>query len=107
MSMCVYVRARARACVCVDGMNLKCALSWHIHIVFIPYYASVYSQAHTHTHARTYARYLRTANRGSRHSSSCSAQYTGFRCLCLYCVDCHDLVGNVTTYVNFVGDFIH
>ena len=36
-------------CVCVDGMNLKYALRWHIHIYqFIPYYASA---IHKHTHA--------------------------------------------------------
>ena len=46
-------RGPQMVCVCVDGMNLKCALHWHIHI-------SVHSvlcqciHAHTHTHARTH-----------------------------------------------------
>ena len=48
MRMCVCVRA------CVDGMNLKYALRWHIHMYqFIPCYAST----------RTSSNHLRTANR--------------------------------------------
>ena len=41
-----------RMCVCVDGMNLKYALLWHIHrsvySVLCQYY-NLYTQAHAHT----------------------------------------------------------
>ena len=47
MCVCVCVCVCVRACV--DGMNLKYALRWHIHIYqFIPYCASA-THAHTHT----------------------------------------------------------
>ena len=46
--MCVCV------CVCVDGLNLKHALRWHIHIQFVPYYASaICTRAHAHTRPQT------------------------------------------------------
>ena len=105
---CVCVCVCVRVCVCVDGVNLKCALRWLIHI-------SVHSvlcqciltstSTHTHTHTHTICG-QRTEAQGTV-SSSCSAQYNGLRCFCLCCVNCHGLAGNVTTHVNFVGDFIH
>ena len=39
----------SNGCVCVDGMNLKYALCWHINISVHPYYASA---IHKHTHTR-------------------------------------------------------
>ena len=45
-----------RMCVCVDGMNLKYALLWHIHrsvySVLCQYY-NLYTQAHAHTPPQT------------------------------------------------------
>ena len=42
---CVYVLC---VCVHVDGMNLKYALRWHIHIYqFILCYAVLYTSTHT------------------------------------------------------------
>ena len=48
--MCVHVS------VCVDGMNLKCALLLHI-------YTAVHSVQCQRTHTHAHARYLGTANR--------------------------------------------
>ena len=43
--VCVCVHA----CMCVDGMNLKCALHWHI---CISVYSVLCQCIHTHTHMR-------------------------------------------------------
>ena len=40
----VWECVRVCVCVCTDGMNLKYALCWHIHI--IPYYASAIGHKH-------------------------------------------------------------
>jgi len=40
-------------CVCVDGMNWKCALRWHIHISVHSVLCQCYTQAHAHTHPQT------------------------------------------------------
>ena len=45
--VCVFVCVRARVSACVDGMNLKYALRWHIHI---DQFILCYTQAHAHTH---------------------------------------------------------
>ena len=47
MRVCVCVREREREWVCEDGMNLKYALHWHIHISV----HSVLCQCHTQAHA--------------------------------------------------------
>ena len=44
------VRACVRVCVCVDGMNLKYALRWQIHISVPSVLCQCYTQAHAHTH---------------------------------------------------------
>ena len=41
---------RVCVCVCVDGMNLKYAARWHIHISVHSVLCQYYTQAHVHTH---------------------------------------------------------
>ena len=52
--VCVCVRACVRACVhacvCVDRMNLKYAVRWHIHISVHSVLCQHYTQAHAYTH---------------------------------------------------------
>ena len=40
-------------CVCVDGMNLKYAVRWHIHISVHSVLCQCYTQALAHTHPQT------------------------------------------------------
>ena len=38
---------------CVEGMNLKYAQRWHIHISVYSVLCQCYTQAHVHTHSQT------------------------------------------------------
>ena len=46
--VCVCVRACMHTCVCVDGMNLKYAVCWHIHISVHSILCQCCTQAHIH-----------------------------------------------------------